>query len=142
MNSQRLLQVPFFGTSLYIVLHHNEPYVVMRPLAEYLGLAWSEHLQSLVTDRLRWFSLQIPLGTTGETQHSPLCLPLRRLPEWLTTIKIWQIKPEFREELTTYQAESKKVLEQYWLTYGTPSSCTLFKAVQLADLLNQLGSLS
>ena len=59
----------------------------MRPVVEGMGLNWSGQFTKLKADAERWgvkvFGYPNTLGGTQEA----LCIPLRRYPMWLATIK-------------------------------------------------------
>ena len=43
-----------------------------------------------------------------------LCLPLRKLSGWLSTISPNKVKPELREKVIAYQNECDDALWDYW----------------------------
>ncbi|HID08976.1 TPA: hypothetical protein EYP13_01985, partial [Candidatus Micrarchaeota archaeon] len=64
-------------------------------------------------DVKRWQVRTVKVQTPGGRQEM-LCLPLRKLPAWLTSISPSKVKPEIREKLSRYQEECDNVLWEYW----------------------------
>ncbi|MBC8949411.1 antirepressor [Xenorhabdus sp. TS4] len=43
------VNVPFYGTDLYVVNYNGEPYVPMKQIVDGMGLAWQSQLEKLKT---------------------------------------------------------------------------------------------
>ncbi len=111
--------IDFYGDDVTAVLvpTSEEPaiYVPIRPICDYLGLAWSgqyERLQrdEVLSEALRGVRVTRTPGRGGGTQEL-LCLPLDLLPGWLFGITTSRIKDErLRQKITTYRRECYRVL--------------------------------
>lgn len=89
----------------------------MRPIVEYLGLAWSSQLQRIRRDPVLArkvvgvFITNTPTagGTSGGRQEM-LCLPLDMIHGWLFGITVSRVKEELQEKILRYQEECYRVL--------------------------------
>lgn len=115
MTSMSLQQitVPFHSAELYLVEHNGQPYTPMKPIVEGMGLAWQSQLTKLNSNPVRWGITKIVIPTLGDLQEM-VCMPLRKLLAWLTTISPNKVKPELRDTVIMYQNECDDVLWDYW----------------------------
>jgi hypothetical protein len=115
MTSMSLQQitVPFHNAELFLVEHNGQPYTPMKPVVEGMGLAWQSQLAKLNANPKRWGVTKIVIPTLGDLQEM-VCLPLRKLLAWLTTISPNKVKPELRDTVIMYQNECDDVLWDYW----------------------------
>lgn len=103
--------VPFHGSSLYLVEHHGEPYVPMKPVVEGMGLDWKTQHRKMTARFKGMVEMTIP--SAGGDQLT-ICLPLRKLPAWLYSVQPGKVSTEIREKVVAYQEECDEVLWQYW----------------------------
>lgn len=108
-----LFPVPFYGETLYLVEHHGEPFTPAKPICEAIGLEWSGQYKKLTDNPQRWGAWVITCPTAGGEQQT-LCLPVRRLSGWLSSISAPRVKDEIREKLIAYQAECDDALWRCW----------------------------
>lgn len=108
-----LLPVPFHGETLFLVEHHGEPFTPAKPICEAIGLEWSSQYQKLTGDPQRWGYVAIDIPSGGGEQKT-LCLPVRKLSGWLSSISAARAKDEIRHKLVAYQAECDDALWLYW----------------------------
>ncbi|MFV5381379.1 phage antirepressor N-terminal domain-containing protein [Acinetobacter towneri] len=113
MNSLTQMTVPFHNTELYLVEHNGQPYVPMRPVVEGMGLTWASQTVKFNSNKARWGVSIIETPTLSGIQEM-LCIPLRKLFGWFTSISPNKVKPELRETVITYQNECDDVLWDYW----------------------------
>ncbi|MGZ5029514.1 MAG: phage antirepressor N-terminal domain-containing protein [Methylobacter sp.] len=107
------LTVNFHGTNLLIVEHNGQPYTPMKPIVVGMGLGWSGQFEKLKSNTQRWGVRNIRIPTKGDMQEV-LCMPLRKLAGWLSTISPNKVKPELRETVIQYQNECDDALWDYW----------------------------
>ncbi|WP_262382446.1 phage antirepressor N-terminal domain-containing protein [Acinetobacter guerrae] len=107
------ITVPFHHAELYIVEYEGQPYTPMKPIVEGMGLAWQSQLTKLNSNPVRWGITKIVIPTLGDLQEM-VCMPLRKLLAWLTTISPNKVKPELRDTVIMYQNECDDVLWDYW----------------------------
>jgi hypothetical protein len=115
--------IDFYGDDVTAVLVpmgvESTIYVPIRPICDYLGLAWSgqyERLQrdEVLSEALRGVRVTRTPGRGGGAQEF-LCLPLDLLPGWLFGITTSRIKDEtLRQKITRYRRECYRVL---WDTF-------------------------
>ncbi len=106
------MTVSFHNTELYLVDIDNQPYTPMKPIVEGMGLDWASQFRKLTTNQ-RWGIVKMTIPTLGDKQEA-ICLPLRKLFGWLTSISPNKVKPELRENIIMYQNECDDVLWEYW----------------------------
>ncbi|WP_119689684.1 phage antirepressor N-terminal domain-containing protein [Acinetobacter soli] len=113
MTSLNQIAVPFHSTELYLVEHNGQPYTPMKPIVEGMGLTWQSQHRKLTENNGRWGIIKMMIPTIGDIQEM-ICMPLRKLLAWLTTISPKKVKPELRDTVIMYQNECDDVLWDYW----------------------------
>ena len=112
--SDRAINVPFHGSSLFIINHNGEPYTPMKPIVEGMGLAWQTQHRKL-TERFKTCIIEMVMQLPGDSQRrSVVCIALRKLNGWLQTISPNKVRPEIRSKVIQYQEECDDVLYEYW----------------------------
>ena len=107
--------VPFRDDTIFAVEHDGEPYAPVRPIVENMGLDWSAQSVKLKNYKKRFCVAMIPTQLPGDTQkRTVLCLPVRKLPGFLSTINPNKVKNELRTKIIAYQNECDDVLWRYW----------------------------
>lgn len=129
MNS--LIQVPFHGSTLYVVEHNGEPYTPLRPIVEGMGLVWGAQASKIRSNRARWGVSILDTPSTSGIQKTN-CLPLRKLAGWLMSVHPSKVNPEIRGKITTYQNECDDALWNYW-NKGQAENPRLLVSGQRAD---------
>lgn len=108
------INVPFYGSELYVVNHNGEPYTPMKPIVEGMGMDWKSQFIKL-KQRFKTCVVEITMQLPGDSQRrSVICLALRKLAAWLNTISPNKVCPEIRERVIRYQEECDDVLYDYW----------------------------
>lgn len=107
------LTVDFNGTNLFVVEHNGQPYTPMKQIVEGMGLDWSSQLAKLNSNKKRWGMVKIAIPTANNIQEA-VCMPLRKLAGWLSTIYPNKVKPELKETIIKYQNECDDVLWDHW----------------------------
>lgn len=95
-------------------------YVPLRPLCDYLGLAWSSQLQRIRNDAVlskEATSVLIATQKSNESAFGPktssmICLPLDMINGWLFSINANRVRKDLREQVIRYQQECYRVLAQ------------------------------
>lgn len=90
----------------------QEVYVPLRPICDFLGVAWTAQRQRILRDPVLSAEMTPVIVTiTGSGQEvQSLCLPLDYISGWLFGINATRVKEEIRERLILYQRECYKVL--------------------------------
>lgn len=112
MNAE-LMPVQFYGDTVFLVEHNEEPYVPAKPIVDNIGLDWSAQYSKLKSNSKRWGIGMIPIPSLGGTQEM-VCMPLRKLPAFLFSIDPRRVKSELRSKIEMYQEECDKALWDYW----------------------------
>ncbi|WP_336037638.1 phage antirepressor N-terminal domain-containing protein, partial [Acinetobacter pittii] len=113
MTTLTQIAVPFHNAELYLVEHNGQPYVPMRPVVEGMGLTWASQTVKFNSNKARWGVSIIETPTLSGIQEM-LCIPLRKLFGWFTSISPNKVKPELRDTVIMYQNECDDVLWDYW----------------------------
>lgn len=111
--SLQQIAVPFHNTELFLIEHNGQPYTPMKPIVDGMGLTWQSQHRKLTENQGRWGIIKMMIPTRGDMQEA-ICLPLRKLLAWLTTISPNKVKPELRDTVIKYQEECDDVLWDYW----------------------------
>ncbi|EMD4180446.1 phage antirepressor N-terminal domain-containing protein, partial [Salmonella enterica] len=106
------ITVPFHGDALYVVNHNSEPYTPMKPIVKGMGMTWEPQLRKL-NQRFSKGMIKMVIPSIGGDQEM-VCLALRKLSAWFTTISPNKVKPEIRDKVIRYQEECDDVLYDYW----------------------------
>ncbi|WP_245929627.1 phage antirepressor N-terminal domain-containing protein [Brenneria roseae] len=132
------INVPFYGTDLFVVNHCGEPYTPMKPIVEGMGMDWMGQYTKL-KQRFSKGIEEISIPTAGGIQKM-ICLALRKLAAWLNTISPNKVKAEIRDRVIRYQNECDDVLYEYW-TKGqvtNPRKTNTDERTPLRDAVNLL----
>lgn len=112
MNDQ-LFPVPFHGDTVVLASHDNEPYVVMKPVCENIGVNWEPQFAKLKKKFRSVITMIVTTGGDGK-QYEMLALHLRKFPAWVYSIEPSRVAPDLREKVVRYQDECDEVLWRYW----------------------------
>ena len=108
-----LSPVTFHGDTIFCFTYQNQPYTAMKPIIENMGLDWRSQAAKLRSNKERWGVAMFTTPTSSGDQEM-VCMPVRKLPAFLNTINPKKVRPELRERIELYQAESDDVLWEYW----------------------------
>ena len=112
--ANRAITVPFHGANLYVVEHESQPYTPMKPIITGMGLTRHGQHAKIKANARRWGVLELRIPSSGGLQDM-LCMPLRKLPGWLSGIEAGKVKSEeARAKVVEYQNECDDALWQYW----------------------------
>lgn len=114
MTTLTQITVPFHGSELFIVEHHDQPYTPMKPIVEGMGLAWTAQHEKL-KQRFKSTITEIVMVANDGKERMMTCLPVRKLFGWLMTISPNKVRPEMRDKVIMYQNECDDVLWSYWV---------------------------
>lgn len=136
------INVPFYGSELYVVNHIGEPYAPMRPIIDGMGMDWASQFTKL-KQRFKTSVVKITMQLPGDNQRREvICLALRKLAAWLNTISPNKVRPEIRERVIRYQEECDDVLYEYWtkgqVTNPRKSVTTVDERTPLRGLVNRI----
>jgi hypothetical protein len=111
--AQEVREVDFYGDSLTIVLVDNVPYVVVRPIADFLGVEWTGQFQRIQRDEILNEEKRLVVITSADGRRREMvALPLEMLPGWLFGISGSRLKkPEMAEKLKRYRRECLHVIQ-------------------------------
>lgn len=107
-------EIEFHGDKL-TVIHHEDGrrLVVMKPIAERLGLDWSAQYRRILRDDVLSKGVaMMAIPSEGGKQES-LLLDIEMFHGWLFTIDSARVKPEIKPVLLTYKLECYKALHDF-----------------------------
>ena len=113
MKEHELSVIPFNQDTIYLTEHEGEPYVPLRPIVENLGLDWGSQYRKVMADQKRWGVVMMTTPSSGGPQET-LCIPLRKVAAFLTTIEPRKTREAVRPKLIIYQDTCDQVLWDYW----------------------------
>jgi hypothetical protein len=94
-------------------------YVPLRPICDYLGLAWSGQFERIKRDEVLAEAIRFVRVSRTNTlggQQVALCLPLDYLPGWLFSISIQRVRPALRPALHRYRRDCYRILSEAFLS--------------------------
>lgn len=146
MSQQALSPVSFHGDTIFCTTYQNQPYTAMKPIIENMGLAWQPQARKLTACKERWSITMMVMVASDGKERDVLCMPVRKLPAFLNTINPKKVKPELRERVELYQAESDDVLWEYWTSQqkapAVPPLSTTSDRRTLNNLVREWAALS
>jgi len=108
-----LSPIPFHGDTIFCVEHEGQPFAPMKPIVENMGLAWQTQARKLTDNKERW-GITIMMIPSEKGEQQTLCMPVRKLPAFRSSINPKKVRPELREKIELYQAECDDALWAYW----------------------------
>ncbi|MCI6333527.1 MAG: phage antirepressor N-terminal domain-containing protein [Desulfovibrio piger] len=111
----QLSPVTFHGDTIFCIDYQDQPYTPMRPIVENMGLDWGSQSVKLNANKERWTVAIIATVAQDGSEREMLCMPVRKLPSYLNSINPRKVRPELRERIELYQAESDDALWNYWI---------------------------
>lgn len=110
-------QVVFYGDELTAVSvqikNRTEVFVPVRPICDFLGVAWSPQLRRINRDPVLAAEAKgVTLMVTPGGRQEMICLPIDYISGFLFGINASRVKEEVRERLIRYQRECYKVLAE------------------------------
>lgn len=95
----KILKAPFLGTEISIVDYDGKPYVLMKNIAENIGLQWrAQRKRILRHEVLRKGVVMMDTPSNGGIQKTFL-LPLHYLNGWLFGIDVKRVNAELQSEI-------------------------------------------
>jgi hypothetical protein len=130
--------ISFYDDEIRLVIvrqgDRQQAYVPLRPICEFLDVAWSPQLRRINRDPILsevMTSVTVTV-TEGGQRGQMLCLPLDYLNGWLFGINANRVNPDVRERLLRYQRECYQVLAQAFT--GSSESATSPTMAALAQV--------
>jgi hypothetical protein len=138
----------FYGDEIITALVDIEGqefvYVPLKPICEFLGVAWSPQLRRInrnvvLAGETKGVTVTVtPSGKgSGGGPQEMICLPLDYLNGWLFGINADRVKPEIQEQVIRYQRECYKVLSDAFLV-SQPSDSLDVSNAPLEQVRNML----
>lgn len=126
------IQVAFQGATLFVVEHQQQPYVPMKHVVEGMGIDWRGQ-QAKLKANPRWGMEEISIPSNGGEQKAS-CIPLRKLPGWMSSIHPNKVKPELRDKIIAFQNECDDILWAAWQEKTKPALSHLITVAQQGEL--------
>ena len=108
--------IQFHNHPLHTFEREGQVYVVMRPIADALGLEWSAQYRRIQRDEVLscvaiMATHQLP---NDDRNRELLALPIDFMNGWLFGVTANKIRPELRESLIHYKRECFRILYEHW----------------------------
>jgi P22_AR N-terminal domain/ORF6C domain len=135
--------IDFYGdeitTTLVTVDNHTQMYIPVRPICEYLGLAWSGQRERINRDPVLSGEVRFVRVTRTNLGGNPniFCLPLDFINGFLFGINASRVKPELQEKVIRYQRECYRILSETFQAESSPtheSSDAIAALEQIRDM--------
>lgn len=109
---QRQHMVSFYGDFIPVAQAEDGViYVPIRPLTEFLGLAFGSQRNRIQRDTVLAEAAQPVVMARSDGRRVPmLCLPLPLLPGWLFGVQVGRSRPDLADKLNRYRKECFLVL--------------------------------
>lgn len=111
-------------------------FVPIRPICEFLGVAWSPQRRRINRDPILSDALASVTVTVTESgqRGQVLCLPLDYLNGWLFGINADRVKADVREQVLRYQRECYRVLADAFLRRPASAETSLSPLEQVREM--------
>ena len=114
------ITIQFQGDSLTILIENGQLFVAIRPIADALGIDWSNQLRAIKSNKV--LSSTVVLKTTVDAadnkRRKMIFLPLEYLQGWLFKISPSKCRADRRAKIIEYQRECFHVLHDYFWNGG------------------------
>ena len=104
--------VKLYGQNIPLVEKDGEPYVAVKPICKILGISWQGQHAKLRGNK-KWQASLIPVSTSGGVQKM-LCIPLRKLGQWILSVSSNKVKKDSSRKVIEYQEMLEKILWYRW----------------------------
>lgn len=111
-----LKSVQFRGSVLETFERGGQPFVVLKPIVEGMGLDWNGQFQRVKRDPVLGSTMCVThtVGADGRRREM-LCLPLRMLNGFLFGVDASRVRRAIQEQVIGYQRECYDALAAYWM---------------------------
>lgn len=118
--------VDFYGDQITVaIIREGQIYVLLRPIADALGLSFSSQRKRVLRDEAIADELiNIKVDDRGQAR-AMLALPLELLPGFLFGISATQVAPHLRDRIILYRKQCFKVL---WDSFKTEAVVPIIKS--------------
>ncbi len=137
MSGGALTAVEFQGDTLFVVDQGERQFVPLKPVASALGLSWAGQQQRVRRDPVLSQGVCVMHIPSAGGAQKALCLCLRLLPHFLSTIDTNRVAPELRPKLIAYQTECAHTLARRFIDKEAPRGLTDGEVSRIADLVVQ-----
>lgn len=121
MKNQNSGFVPFNGMGIPYIFDGETYWIAIRAVCESIGFDHSSAIRDLKNDP-NYAPTVVSMTTVAEDkkQREMVCLPLMKVPFWLSSINANRVKAEAREKLIAYREKCAEVLFEYF--FGSPET--------------------
>ncbi|GAA2107808.1 phage antirepressor N-terminal domain-containing protein [Streptomyces synnematoformans] len=113
-----VVAVPFLHGHIPCVVVDGEPMVILRPIAELIGLRWQAQHAKISADQTACVSF-IVTQVPGDTQaRRVMAVSLETFTVWLATLQPSRVRPEAQETVIAYKREAGRALRRHFFDRG------------------------
>ncbi|HEV2782054.1 MAG TPA: phage antirepressor N-terminal domain-containing protein [Actinophytocola sp.] len=122
-----VVMVPFEGGHIPAVLLDGDPHVVLRPVAEALGLAWTRQLAKLKADNSTCVTLVVTQMPGDDQARQVVVVDLETFTVWLASLQPSRVGEHARDAVVTWKRKAGRALRAHF--FG-PRAATTAPAAQ------------
>ncbi|MCI0576033.1 MAG: ORF6C domain-containing protein [Chloroflexi bacterium] len=130
--------VEFYGDEVTAVLINvggrQQVFVPVRPICDFLGVAWSPQRRRILRDPVLSKKVQFVTVTVTDSYRTRgldmLCIPLDYLNGWLFGLNADRVKTEIRSRIIRYQEECYQILATAFVDRPLPAESPAVKALE------------
>lgn len=96
-----VIPIQFNNDTIYLIEHNGEPYTLIHPILENIGIEWTEQYTNKY--------IKIPKNTSycvvlqpKDSQDKMLCIPVKKLDEFLSKTDTWKMR-RLNQNLATWK---------------------------------------
>lgn len=109
-----IIAVPFLDGHIPCFVHEDEPMVILKPIAEGMGLSWPRQYAKISADQtacVAFKAIQLP----GDDQaRKTMGVSLETFTLWLGNLQPSRVKHEARETVMTFKREAGRRLREHF----------------------------
>lgn len=115
MDKKKLIPIEFNGETIFYIEKDGEPFTPLKPIIENIGLNWETQYRKVIKSNQRWSTIVImTINGKDQRKREMVCIPIRKLAGFLSTINPGKVSPDKREKVIAYQNECDDALWEYW----------------------------
>lgn len=113
-----VVPVPFLDGAIPCAMVDGEPMVILKPIAELLGLRWQAQHAKLSADESACITFIVTQMPGDDQARKVMTVSLETFAIWLATIQPSRVRVEARDAVKRYKREAARVLREHF--FGQP----------------------
>lgn len=109
-----VIAVPFLDGHIPCVEVGDDPMVILRPISDLLGLAWSPQRTKLAADPAACVTFIVTQLPGDDQSRKVMAVSLETFTVWLARLQPSRVKAEARDTVIAYQREASRALRDHF----------------------------